>query len=215
MTILPCPRHVLKDLWISALAASVSESCTPAAQNVTVAAAKHARGPCRCPRCHINRLFKGMKHGGTTVTANSPSSSLFTRLRCAKSRFCSRGRRREHPDTFQTRAQPAAMSQSPLRRLRSLFPLKLMRKKTIRERQTTPPAACKARRTGEMLKAFGNPTRHQGLPRQTGPGHGCRGCRHHRPLPSSFCGSVQTQALYRQNQQAGCEPCSFRSLTGE
>lgn len=137
MTVPPRPRHVLKDLWISALAPLVSESCTPAAQNVTVAAAKHARGLRRCPRCHINRLFKGMEHGGTTVTANSPSSSLFTRLKCAKSRFCSRGLRREHPNTFQTRAQSAVISQSPPWWLRS-FSIEANEKKNNQKETNNP-----------------------------------------------------------------------------
>ena len=140
MTVPPRPRHVLKDLWISALASLVSESCTPAAQNVTVAAAKHARGPRRCPRCHINRLFKGMEHAGTMVTANSPSSGLFTRLKCAKSRFCSRGLRREHPNTFQTRARSAVISQSPPWWLHSFsIEANEKKKKKIRDKQPLPP----------------------------------------------------------------------------
>lgn len=53
------------------------------------------------------------------LTAHSPSSSLFTRLKRAKSRFCSRGLHREHPNPFQTRAQSAVISQSPPWCLRS------------------------------------------------------------------------------------------------
>lgn len=48
------PHHVLKALCVPALSPLLSESCTPAAPNVTAAAAKPARGLRSCPHCHIN-----------------------------------------------------------------------------------------------------------------------------------------------------------------
>lgn len=144
-----CPQGPL----ISALTPSVSESHTAAAQNVTGAAAKDARGPRWCPRCHINPRFKGMERGGTTVTANSPSSRLFTRLKCAKSRFCSRGLCREHPTAFQRRARWAVISQSPPCWLRS-FSIEANEKKNSQKEKNNPSRRLQSESSSGNAESF-------------------------------------------------------------
>lgn len=153
MTVQPHPHRVLEDLWISALAPLVSESHTPAAQNVTGAAAKDARGPRWCPRCHINQRFKGTERGGTTVTANSPSSRLFTRLKCAKSRFCSRGLCREHPTAFQRRARWAVISPSPPCWLRS-FSIEANEKKNSQKEKNNPSRRLQSESSSGNAESF-------------------------------------------------------------
>lgn len=96
--------------------------------------------------------------GGRMVTANSPSSCLFTRLKCAKSRSCSWGLCREHPNPFQPRARSAVISPSPLWWLRS-FSMEANEKKN-NQKEKNNPSRCLQSVTGwGNAEAFGNLTR--------------------------------------------------------
>lgn len=157
--------------------------------------------------------FKGTERGGTTVTANSPSSRLFTRLKCAKSRFCSRGLRREHPTAFQRRARSAAIPQSPLWWLRS-FSIEANERKNSQKEKNNPSRRLQSEPSSGNAESFWKSPPPPRSARGTGPGRaaGAGGPSGHCP---AACGVCSNTGFVRAKPRGCLQPRSFPSLAGE